>query len=157
MTLPRPKTADRRGFLTRLGVGGTALLTGCFGDEASTESPTPTPTPDDWRDDVTFADADREVYVEAERFQFVPGTGEPIRVGVDETVGLALRSTDGGYHDGGHGLSIPAYEVGLRAPPSTVDAATFRVSEAGEFAFHCSVYCGGGHEEMGGTLLVEDG
>lgn len=63
---------------------------------------------------------------------------------------------DGGYNDGGRGLSMPAYDVELRVPPTTVSKTTFRADEPGEFEFRCSVYCGGGHDKMRGTLVVAE-
>jgi len=147
---------SRRAVLAGAGSLGTALLAGCVG-AGGTDSPTPTATgTETWRDRASFGDVDREVYVAAERYRFTPGTDGPIRVGLGERVGLAVTALDRGYHSG-HGLYVPspAYDIDLQAAPGGVTTTTFRADEAGEFEVRCDVYCGAGHDEMSGLLVVE--
>lgn len=147
---------NRRRFLGTAATGGTALLSGCLvGDRTPTAAPTRTPADDDaWHDRATFADVDREVYVEAERYRFIPGTESPIRVRAGERVGLAVTALDDGYHSG-HGIYAPAFDIDLQALPGGVSTTTFRAEPAGRYEVWCDVYCGAGHEEMEGTLVVE--
>jgi cytochrome c oxidase subunit II len=39
--------------------------------------------------------------------------------------------------------------------PDKEARVTITPQKAGQFAFFCDVFCGDGHEEMGGTLIVE--
>jgi len=53
-----------------------------------------------------------------------------------------------------HGLSIPAYNINLTVPVGETVSTTFTADKEGTFPFRCSVYCGAGHSEMTGTLIV---
>lgn len=146
---------NRRVFLGAM-VGGAATVAGCLGG-SSTPTADGTRTPydaDAWHDRASFGDVDREVYVEAERYRFLPGTNRPVRVRTGERVGLALTALDDGYHSG-HGLRIPAFDVDLQALPGGVTTTTFLAEPSGRYEMHCDVYCGSGHEGMHGTLVVE--
>jgi cytochrome c oxidase subunit 2 len=48
-------------------------------------------------------------------------------------------------------------ELGLRADiePGTVTRVPLTPSRAGTFPFACDIFCGDGHEEMSGELVVE--
>jgi cytochrome c oxidase subunit II len=47
--------------------------------------------------------------------------------------------------------------LGLRADIIPGQTARIRLvpKQAGTFAFHCDVFCGSGHEDMSGTIVVE--
>jgi cytochrome c oxidase subunit 2 len=53
-----------------------------------------------------------------------------------------------------HGFSAP--ELGLRAEvrPERPTEIAFVPTKPGRFRFHCDVFCGEGHEEMTGEILV---
>lgn len=53
--------------------------------------------------------------------------------------------------DGGHGFTIPEYNVTINGNGS----AEFTADKAGTFEYHCSVMCGSGHSKMTGKLIVE--
>lgn len=55
-----------------------------------------------------------------------------------------------------HGFNAP--ELGLRAvlTPGAVQRLRFTPQKTGAFTFFCDVFCGDGHEEMRGTLIVKD-
>lgn len=53
-----------------------------------------------------------------------------------------------------HGLAIPELGVNQDIPPDGA-VIEFTASEAGTFEFFCSVWCGEGHMEMRGRLVVE--
>ena len=97
--------------------------------------------------DPAAASAPREVPVVAKRFTF-----EPPRVEVMEGERIRLVVTS---EDGVHGLEIKKFKVNKKIPRGgdkvTID---FVASAPGEYPILCSEYCGNGHEEMKGTLVV---
>ena len=55
-----------------------------------------------------------------------------------------------------HGFNQPDFGVRGDAVPGTVTRIRFTPDKTGEFVFFCDVFCGDGHEEMSGTLIVKD-
>jgi cytochrome c oxidase subunit 2 len=91
---------------------------------------------------------ERKVFeVTARKFAF-----EPSRIDVVEGdhVRLVVRSADGV-----HGVAIKKFRVSKLVPRGgeqvTID---FVASAAGTFPILCSEFCGDGHEDMTGTLVV---
>jgi cytochrome c oxidase subunit 2 len=68
-----------------------------------------------------------------------------IHVKKGDKVKITLKSDDGG-----HGFTIPDYNVTINGNGS----AEFTADKAGTFEYHCSVMCGTGHMQMKGTLIV---
>lgn len=89
----------------------------------------------------------REIPIVAKRFAF-----EPARVNVAEGEHVRLVVTSA---DGVHGVEIKKFKVNKKVPrggdPITID---FVASAPGDYPILCSEYCGNGHEEMRGTLVV---
>ncbi|MDP2319947.1 MAG: cupredoxin domain-containing protein [Acidobacteriota bacterium] len=89
----------------------------------------------------------RVIEVVASRFAF-----EPTRIEVTEGEHVRLVLTSA---DGVHGVGIKQFRVEKTVPrggtPVTID---FVASAAGEFPILCSEYCGNGHDEMKGLLVV---
>ncbi len=89
----------------------------------------------------------REIPVVAKRFTFEPAR---IEVAEGEHVRLVVTSADGV-----HGLEIKKFKVNKKIPRGgdkiTID---FVASAPGTYPILCSEYCGNGHEEMKGTLVV---
>ena len=88
--------------------------------------------------------------VVARRFSFEPATIEVVE---GDTVRLLVRSADGP-----HGVEIKAFKVKKAVPrakpgdsPVTIE---FVATAAGEYPILCSEYCGNGHKDMTGTLVV---
>ena len=83
----------------------------------------------------------------AKRFTF-----EPARVEVTEGERVTLLVKSG---DGVHGVEIKKFKVNKKVPrggePITID---FVAGAPGEYPIVCSEYCGNGHEDMKGTLVV---
>lgn len=100
-------------------------------------------------------DADRVIEVLGKRYEFTPGTDEPIIAERGEDLYLSFRSLDDGYHDG-HGLAIDWYGIDLKAQEGKEDSTVFTADTAGEFEVRCSMYCGEGHPTMTGTFVVEE-
>lgn len=55
-----------------------------------------------------------------------------------------------------HGFKVQA--LGLRADvlPDQVVRIEFTPDKAGSFVFECDIFCGDGHEDMDGTIVVEE-
>jgi cytochrome c oxidase subunit 2 len=85
--------------------------------------------------------------VTASKFQFEPAT---ISVTQGDRVRLRLHSADRS-----HAFALKAFRVNVLIPAGG-DAVTveFVADQAGTFAFTCSEYCGTGHSEMKGKLVV---
>jgi len=81
------------------------------------------------------------------RFKFEPNI---IEVSVGDTVVINANATDTT-----HGLSLPEYNVNLIIPKGTTQTTSFVADKPGTYTFRCSVYCGAGHTEMTGTLIVK--
>ncbi|MBY0496700.1 MAG: cupredoxin domain-containing protein [Cyanobacteria bacterium] len=92
-------------------------------------------------------EGERTIEVVAKRFGFEPSR---IEVTEGERVKLVVRSADGV-----HGVEIKKFKVNKKVPRGG-DAVTieFAATAAGEFPILCSEYCGDGHEEMKGMLVV---
>ena len=88
----------------------------------------------------------RVIDVVAKRYEFVPST---IQVTQGEHVRILVTSGDGF-----HGFGIKQFDVSkeiLRGETVTIELTA---DVAGEFPILCTEYCGDGHEEMKGQLIV---
>ena len=91
--------------------------------------------------------AARTFEVTASRFRFEPAT---LEVAEGDRVVLTLRSADGK-----HGIAIPEFKVKATIPKGGAPVTVrFVASKAGTFRFECSEYCGSGHRQMKGRLVV---
>lgn len=88
------------------------------------------------------------VKISAKRFEFTPAE---VRVKKGETVVLELTALDRV-----HGFNLPAFKIRKDIVPKEVTRVTLTPGEAGTFPFHCDVFCGDGHEDMTGTLIVTE-
>ena len=89
----------------------------------------------------------REIEVVAKRFAFEPAV---IEVTEGERVRLVVKSGDGV-----HGFEIKKFRVEKTIPRGDTSVTIeFTASAAGEFPILCSEFCGDGHEEMKGMLVV---
>ena len=55
-----------------------------------------------------------------------------------------------------HGFSLPAFGVRGDVNPGEVTRIAFTPDKPGRFAYLCDVFCGEGHEEVTGTLIVTE-
>ena len=89
----------------------------------------------------------KTIEIVATRFTF-----EPSRVEVTEGERIKLLVKSG---DGVHGFQIKKFKIDKKVPrggePVTIE---FVATSAGEFPILCSEYCGDGHEDMKGMLVV---
>ncbi|HEX4385738.1 MAG TPA: cupredoxin domain-containing protein [Myxococcales bacterium] len=90
---------------------------------------------------------DKVIQVTAERFKFTPGI---IHLKAGEPVVLEITSLDRK-----HGFSVPDLNIDENVEAGKVTRVRIVPAKAGTFDFHCSVFCGGGHEEMAGQIVVD--
>ncbi|MBI5612623.1 MAG: cupredoxin domain-containing protein [Gammaproteobacteria bacterium] len=55
-----------------------------------------------------------------------------------------------------HGFNLPDFKTRADAIPGMVTRVRIVPDKAGTFAFFCDVFCGDGHEEMAGKIVVKD-
>jgi cytochrome c oxidase subunit II len=56
-----------------------------------------------------------------------------------------------------HGFTVPDLDgVRLTIEPGKVNRVTIMAPKAGNYEFHCDLFCGDGHEGMTGTIIVTD-
>jgi cytochrome c oxidase subunit II len=100
----------------------------------------------------TFAHADtppgpaREIRVTARKFEFQPKT---ITVRKGEAVRLVITS-----EDVDHGFALQGYNIEATIKAKQTKVIEFTADREGKFAFACSVFCGDGHDDMTGELIV---
>lgn len=88
------------------------------------------------------------INLKASRFIYSP---DQIHIKTGQTVILELESTDQI-----HGFAIPELGIHTAIKPGEKVNIKLTVSKAGRYLFHCDIFCGSGHEEMAGELIVED-
>ncbi len=92
--------------------------------------------------------AEKEIHITAKKFEFTPDT---IALKKGEPVVLVLSS-----QDRKHGFNLR--EFGIRADINAGGTARIRFTpnKTGKFTFSCDVFCGEGHEDMTGTIVVTE-
>ena len=53
-----------------------------------------------------------------------------------------------------HGFYLPEFRVKMDAIPGRITTLWLRPDRAGTYTIHCTVYCGDGHSNMNGSLVV---
>lgn len=102
----------------------------------STNSPQASPEP-----------AVKEFTMTAKRFTFDPAQ---ITVNLNDRVRIKVTSIDVA-----HGIGIAQFNVSVVLPPNETKIVEFTADKRGTFRFLCSVYCGAGHGDMKGALIVQ--
>ena len=88
----------------------------------------------------------RVIKMAALDFKFEPST---IVVRQGEKVRLEVTS-----EDVTHGIGIEGYEIDRKLEPGKTEVIAFTAVKSGRHHFYCSVYCGTGHGDMQGVLIV---
>jgi len=83
----------------------------------------------------------REIVVDAKMFEFNPSI---IKVKEGEKIRIKMNNLDVE-----HSIYIPELDVHIH------DEGEFVAEKKGNFTFSCHTYCGSGHENMKGILIVE--
>jgi cytochrome c oxidase subunit II len=55
-----------------------------------------------------------------------------------------------------HGFNCPKLSVRADIKPGEVSRVRILPQKAGVYGFYCDIFCGSGHEEMTGKIIVED-
>jgi cytochrome c oxidase subunit 2 len=84
----------------------------------------------------------------AKNFNFSP---DVITVKKGEPVVIELTSKDRK-----HGFYLPDFGIKVEIMPGAIGRARFTPEKVGTFPFACHVFCGEGHEDMTGTLIVKE-
>jgi len=92
------------------------------------------------------ANKPRVISIQARKFSYTPNE---ITVSRGEHIILELTALDFV-----HGFNIPAFHVRSDIPPGKMTRVELHPTEAGRFTFLCDNFCGSGHEEMNGVLIV---
>ena len=92
--------------------------------------------------------AERVIHITAKKFEFSP---DSITLKKGEPVVFEISSADRK-----HGFSLRAFGVRSDVLPGKVSRIRFTPDKTGKFTFSCDVFCGDGHEEMTGTVVVTD-
>ena len=88
----------------------------------------------------------KEFKITAKQFAFEPST---IEVSKGDKVRLIVTSTDVP-----HGIAIPEYGINERIDPGKPVTIEFTAEKEGSFTAFCSVFCGSGHSNMKGKIIV---
>jgi cytochrome c oxidase subunit 2 len=55
-----------------------------------------------------------------------------------------------------HGFKVPALNIRADLPPGTVTRVRLTPEKAGTYDFLCDNFCGAGHEQMEGRIVVKE-
>jgi len=95
-----------------------------------------------------YAGKVKNIELEAYQFGFSP---DVITVKEGDIVKLTVTT-----RDVPHGVYIKEYGIDLAVEKGHQAQVDFIADKTGEFDILCSVYCGSGHHQMKGKLIVED-
>ena len=90
--------------------------------------------------------APRRIELVARKFEFTPAE---ISVTVGQPVTLVIRTLDFA-----HGVSLPDFERRADCLPGREVEISFTPDKVGRFGFVCDNFCGDGHDQMSGLLIV---
>ena len=88
----------------------------------------------------------KQFTIEASDWQFSPDT---ITVNKGDIVKITLVNKDVS-----HGIFIQDFGFDLKAGAGETATGQFSANKTGTFGFRCNVFCGEGHRNMTGTLIV---
>jgi cytochrome c oxidase subunit 2 len=130
--MKRNLTVGLIGLLFLVGYIGTAITGNSFADEIVRAS-----SPDE-----------QVISIKAKKYEFTPGT-----ITVKKGVPVVLELTS---EDRLHGFNLPDFKVRTEVKPDGTSRIRFTPDKTGSFTFACDIYCGEGHEDMSGTLVVTE-
>jgi len=93
-------------------------------------------------------EAGQVIKITAKRFEYNPNE---ITVKKGAPVTLEFTSLDRL-----HGFSCPDLGIRTDIPPGKASRVRFVPEKTGTFDFHCDIFCGEGHENMTGKIIVTE-
>lgn len=96
----------------------------------------------------TSAAKERVIKIQAKKFAYTPNR---IMIKKDEAVVLEFTALDFT-----HGFKVPDWNIRADLIPGQVIRVPLKPGNTGEFDFLCDNFCGSGHEEMNGKIIVTD-
>lgn len=97
---------------------------------------------------TTPSAAVKEFSITAKNWEFIPST---ITVKKGDKVRLVIKSVDVD-----HGFALTAFGINKPLKPGETATVEFTADKVGSHSFFCSVFCGSGHRDMKGTLVVTE-
>ncbi|MBS1136770.1 MAG: soxH [Proteobacteria bacterium] len=97
---------------------------------------------------VSAAPAVQVIRVVAKRFDYTPG-----EIRLKKGVPVVLEFTT---QDVVMGFSAPDLDARSDILPGQVARVRLVPDKTGTFVFHCDIFCGSGHEDMSGTIVVSE-
>jgi cytochrome c oxidase subunit 2 len=89
---------------------------------------------------------ERVIKIVAKKFDYTPSV---IRLKKNVPVTLEFTALDAVM-----GFNLPDFAIRTDILPGAASRLRFTPDKSGEFAFHCDVFCGSGHETMTGSVIV---
>lgn len=86
------------------------------------------------------------ISIVAKKFEYSPSE---VRLKMDETVILEFTSQDVVM-----GFNAPDFKTRADIIPGVKTRVSLTPNKVGAFPFYCDIFCGSGHEEMAGTIIV---
>jgi cytochrome c oxidase subunit 2 len=107
-------------------------------------------TEDSFADELvrTSSPDEQVISIKAKKYEFTPAT-----ITVKKGVPVVLELTS---EDRVHGFNLPDFKVRAEIKPDGTSRIRFTPDKTGSFTFACDIYCGEGHEDMSGTLVVTE-
>jgi cytochrome c oxidase subunit 2 len=96
--------------------------------------------------DSAASGARQTIKVTAQRFSFTP---DEIKLKSGQPAVLEITSLDFV-----HGFNVPDLGIRTNLIPGRVNSVAIKALAPGRYAFLCDNFCGGGHEDMNGTIVV---
>lgn len=159
MGLPDP---ERRTMLKAgSAVALTGMLAGCSSSTDSEDTPASTETPEEpTEEEPTETERSETIQMEARQFEFRPQRIEVppnTELTIEFTRSTFTEQTDFNLHT--WALTDGPYDIGpINLPENSddevIESVTFVTEHEGTFQFECTAYCGDGHAQMNGQLLV---
>ena len=95
---------------------------------------------------IIAAENEQVIKITAKKFEYSPS-----EITVKKGVPVILEFTS---LDRLHGFHCPGLGIRTDIYPGKVTRVRFVPDKTGAFPFHCDVFCGSGHEEMTGKIMV---
>jgi len=131
-------------------IGGAFFLTRSTSQtttQTNTQESSPTQSTESPQSQNSSSSSVKEFTMTAKKFEFSPST---ITVSEGDKVKLTINNVDET-----HGIAITELGVNQILEPGTTTTVEFVASKKGTFRYFCSFFCGSGHREMEGQIIVQ--